>query len=169
MMLYREQMAVIQRHQSEWPVQTVPVANDLGIRVYRMGGWPNHIAGMIRKDADEGGTSGFAIYVNAEHPVVRRRFTIAHEIGHFVLHRELIGDGIVENTLLRAEGLSNRVEAQANRFAADLLMPWTLLKQAQDNGIVTIPELAEAFGVSKDAMSIRILGIPWQDAQNNAA
>lgn len=163
-MLYREQMAVIRSHQNEWPVQTVPIANELGIKVYRISGWPKNVAGLIRRD-EQGGSSGYAIYVNADQAETRRRFTIAHEIGHFVLHRDLIGDGIVEDALLRAEGLSNRVEAQANRFAADLLMPWHLVNRAYDSGIVTIPALADAFNVSKDAMSIRLLGISWERAR----
>ncbi len=166
MMLFREQLAVIEANQKHWPVLTIPIARKLGLRVYRMSGWPQDVSGLIRRDEDDGGKSGFAIYVNADHAETRRRFTIAHELGHFVLHRELIGDGIVEDALLRAQGLSNRVEAQANRFAADLLMPRHLLDAAHREGIVTIPELARAFKVSKDAMSIRLLGISWQRASD---
>src|SRR3546814_4029407 len=57
---------------------------------------------MIRKDAERGGESGFAIYVNGSHPRVRRRFSIAHEIAHFALHRNLIGDGVTDDAMYRS-------------------------------------------------------------------
>lgn len=164
-MLLREQNAIIRSHQMEWPVQTVPIANALGLQVFRARGWPNNISGMIVRDDEGLSESGFVIYVNAEHPEVRRRFTIAHEIGHFVLHQSLIGDGVVEDALLRAEGLSNKVEAQANKMAADILMPWHLIELAEKEGIVTIEELARAFKVSTDAMSIRVLGLSYGRAR----
>jgi Zn-dependent peptidase ImmA (M78 family) len=165
-MLYREQMAAIRAHQETWPVKPVPIAKALGLRVFRISGWPDTVSGLIRRDPEDGGDSGFAVYVNGRHAMVRQRFTIAHEIAHFVLHRELIGDGIVEDGLNRAEGLSNMVEAQANRFAARLLMPDHLIAAAQESGRVTIPQLADAFNVSRDAMSIRILGVPWRVARD---
>ncbi len=90
---------------------------------------------MIRRDAQDGGESGYVIYVNALHSEVHRRFTIAHECDHFVLHRSLIGDGIVKDALMRAQGFSSRVEYQANQFAADMLMPRHLLDQAKNNGL----------------------------------
>src|SRR3546814_7195870 len=74
---------------------------------------------MIRKDAERGGESGFAIYVNGSHPRVRRRFSIAHEIAHFALHRNLIGDGVTDDAMYRSN-LSSAVEVQANRMAADI-------------------------------------------------
>src|SRR3546814_13450473 len=77
---------------------------------------------MIRKDAERGGESGFAIYVNGSHPRVRRRFSIAHEIAHFALHRNLIGDGVTDDAMYRSN-LSSAVEVQSNRMAAAIMMP----------------------------------------------
>src|SRR3546814_2493487 len=94
---------------------------------------------MIRKDAERGGESGFAIYVNGSHPRVRRRFSIAHEIAHFALHRNLIGDGVTDDAMYRSN-LSSAVEVQANRMAADILMPWHLISEATDKGIDTRSE-----------------------------
>src|SRR3546814_9683341 len=95
---------------------------------------------MIRKDAERGGESGFAIYVNGSHPRVRRRFSIAHEIAHFALHRNLIGDGVTDDAMYRSN-LSSAVEVQANRMAADILMPWHLIREATDKGIDTVERL----------------------------
>jgi Zn-dependent peptidase ImmA (M78 family) len=87
-------MELIRKHQKSAPVHVVPIAETLGLNVYRVTSWPDATSGMIARDPERGGSSGFAIYVNAKHSEVRRRFTIAHEVDHFVLHRVLIGDGI---------------------------------------------------------------------------
>lgn len=166
-MMLVEQMEVIRRHQAQAPVQTVPIANDLGLSVYRDDDWPDDVSGMIIKNADLGGHSGYAIIVNAKHHEHRRRFTIAHEVAHYVLHQDLIGDGIQDDALYRS-GLSNRQEAQANRLAADILMPWHLINKAIADGVATVPELARLFSVSKSAMSIR-LGVPFETTTAEAA
>lgn len=65
------------------------------------------------------------VYVNADAPVARRRFTAAHELGHFLLHRGEM-DGFAADTQEAIKGdydTVNRLERQANRFAAELLMP----------------------------------------------
>lgn len=133
------------------PVKVTRVANVLGIKVYEAD-WPDTVSGKIQKDAKRGGESGFAIFVNRAHAETRQRFTIAHEIAHYVLHEKMIGDGIFDDALYRS-GLPNKVEAEANGLAADILMPWQML-----NKHVGKPTdvLAEMFGVSKQAMAIRL-------------
>ncbi|SFS01666.1 ImmA/IrrE family metallo-endopeptidase [Sphingomonas jatrophae] len=149
-----EAMKVVARHQKgDLPIQMVPLANDLGIEVYRVPNWPDTLSGMISKSNTS--ASGFDIFVNAAHPETRRRFTIAHECAHAILHPDLIGDGITDDALYRS-GLSNRVEAQANRLAADILMPRDRLNELIDHGITSVPQLARMFGVSEQAMAIRV-------------
>jgi len=164
-MLLKTQEKLIKEHQKMAPVKVVSLATDLGLKVYKTSSFDDDTSGMIRRDEEKGGDSGFAIYVNSRHPRTRRRFTIAHEIAHFILHESLIGDGIVEDALLRAGGLSNSIERQANAMAADILMPWHLVSAAQEQGKERIAELAAHFQVSRDAMSIRLLGISYQKAQ----
>jgi Zn-dependent peptidase ImmA (M78 family) len=150
---------VIATFQKTAPVQVVPIAKELGLNVFSVD-WDDNISGMIMRDSERGGPSGFAIYVNRKHASVRRRFTIAHEIAHFVLHRSLIGDGVQDDALYRSK-LSSAVETEANRYAADLLMPWNLINQEVANGRNTVDELAVAFDVSKSSMSIR-LGVTYE-------
>lgn len=152
----KQALDVIRAHQTKIPVETVPIANALGIKVFRVPNWPNDLSGMIRKNVDAPG--GFDIYVNGDHPETRRRFTIAHEIAHAVLHPHLIGDGITDDALLRS-GLSNTVEAQANRLAADILMPRDKINEFVASGITSVKELARQFNVSEQSMAIR-LGVP---------
>lgn len=154
---------IISAHQKSAPVQTIDIAEALGIKVYKVGNWPDNISAMIRRDDERGGASGYAIYVNDKHPRVRRRFSIAHEIAHFALHRSLIGDGITDDAMYRSN-MSNAVEAQANRMAADILMPWHLIRQATESGLNTVEALAKHFDVSKSTMSIQ-LGVPYETQQ----
>ena len=55
------------------------------------------------------------------------------------------------------------MEAQANKLAADILMPWHLLDAELSKGISDIESLAEIFLVSNSAMSIR-LRVPFEYA-----
>ena len=137
-------------------VKTVPIAHALGIEVYDVHDLDDRISGMIKKDKKEGGKSGYAIYNNKNHPDTRKRFTTAHEIAHYVLHRNVIGDGIVEDALYRSN-LGNILETEANEFAAKILMPDHLLKNAiARESEPSIVKLAELFRVSKAAMIIRL-------------
>ncbi|MGE4313960.1 MAG: ImmA/IrrE family metallo-endopeptidase [Pseudobdellovibrionaceae bacterium] len=156
MLSISQAMQKIKEHQSSIPVNVIRIANDLGMKVYSVPDMNGTLSGMIRKNPESRG--GFDIFVNGSHSDNRRRFTIAHEIAHAVLHPHLIGDGITDDALLRS-GLSNSVEAQANSLAADILMPWEKLNECLERGITSLDNLAEMFGVSKQAMAIRI-GVP---------
>lgn len=149
---------IIKKNQISPPVQILPIAKELGLNVYSVDDWPDDLSGALQRDSSS--ESGFAIYVNAHHSDTRRRFTIAHEIAHFILHRDLIdGDTPLIDDALYRSGHSNVVEAAANKMAADILMPWRLIDRVINDGIATIPLLAKKFNVSNSAMSIR-LGVP---------
>jgi Predicted Zn peptidase len=156
MTLLASQKQVIDRHQFRWPVQVVPIAEDLGLRVYRRVDWPDNISGRIfRAESDVAGSSGYAIEVNANHHPNRRRFTIAHEIAHFILHPNLLGNELYDDGLYRS-GLSNRIEAQANKFAQRILMPDHLVQEALARFGNNPQHLANEFQVSESAMRIRL-------------
>lgn len=140
------------------PVDVGACANAVGLPIYSID-LPHGVSGMIVKGDRLQGSSGFVCYVDSSEPSVRQRFTAAHELGHFVLHKDLIGDSHSDNYLLRAPGLTNWQETQANKFAADLLMPRDLIAKAIDSGHTTVRDLASLFQVSEIAMGIR-LGFP---------
>lgn len=152
---YTDYLDIIRKHQLSYPVHLMPLAEELGIKIYETHSWDDNISGMIKKSPEYGGESGYACFVNAKHSSTRKRFTIAHEMAHFILHKELIGDGISDDALFRSR-LSNSIEAQANRLAAEILMPWKLIKQAIQEGKENIPDLAKLFDVSESAMSVRL-------------
>ena len=121
---------------------------------------PDDISGMIEPT----GTGTHKITVNQEHPFTRQRFTIAHELGHFLLHERLIGSGIDDDRAYRSSSagryyntdIGPKEETGANKIAATILMPIELVNARRAEGIVGVGQLAEEFGVSKHAMSIRL-------------
>lgn len=148
---------IIRRKQDRAPVKLSSIADELGLKL-RAATLPAGISGEIRPDPTA--PSGYVIRVNRHDSAGRQRFTIAHEISHYLLHEQFIGDGITDDILYRSE-VSDWKEAQANRLAADILMPEALvsawLDRARALGVDDITNyLAEKFEVSEGAMRIRL-------------
>jgi Zn-dependent peptidase ImmA (M78 family) len=149
---------IIAKYQASAPVNVVGIANELGIKVWEKESLNPPVSGMIYLDKINGGKSGFSIIVRKGDSLERKRFTVAHEIAHFILHKDKASGGITDDAMYRS-GLSTREEAEANRLAADILMPYKLIRSLVSEGYKSMPALAEKLGVSKTAMSIR-LNIP---------
>lgn len=109
------------------------------------------------------------IGVNSLHHPNRQRFTIAHELGHLILHKDLVANSVHVDKefrmLLRGpsagEG-TDRIEIEANEFGAELLIPRMLLdqmlagKQFDIDDDQPFQELAKRFRVSRQMLSYRI-------------
>lgn len=141
---------ILIRHQQAAPVKVGALAGELGLRVLRSD-LPPGISGKLSREED----GSWVIRVNRHDPKVRQRFTIAHEVAHFLLHRDEIKNGITDDTFYRS-GLSERREWEANRLAADILMPWNLVRSIATEGRASALELAKALEVSEAAMNIRL-------------
>ncbi len=99
----------------------------------------------------------------------RLRFTVAHEIGHIVLHIPYLEHQKMQTPLFHVERsliIDERMEFQANKFAAALLMPTKVVSELYGARIragdyVRVSEAAAHFGVSQQAAEIRFkdLGI----------
>lgn len=103
----------------------------------------------------------WGIFYNANVGRERQRFTIAHELGHFILHRksQLAFDCSKESIYSGADGLI-QIEREADDFASNLLMPGNLLRQkieGQQIDFRLLGKLAKEFGVSLEAMCIRFI------------
>lgn len=154
-MIPAEARAITERHQTSPPIDVLAVAKEFGVFVYSAR-LAEDVSGALVRDPSYGSPSGFVILVDRNEPSVRQRFTAAHELGHYVLHRALVGDRLEDNYLLRSNGLSNRQEREANKFAAELLMPAKLISKALEDGYRTPQSLAKLFHVSELAMSIQL-------------
>jgi hypothetical protein len=153
-------MAVVAKYQKTPPVMLGPIVKELGIPVK----WiplGRAISGQIMRDPLHGGRAGFVIWINSEDALPRQKFTLAHELAHYILHRDLIESGIVDDTMYRSE-LGNVYETQANQLAADILMPIRLIKKwREQNPESDYKDLAKAFDVSEQAMKIRLSGMRY--------
>lgn len=99
---------------------------------------------------------GWVIGVNVKHPIARQRFTIAHELGHYVMHRNDNGSTDFEDEIFfRATDVSP-MEYAANTFAADLLMPDDKVRGEISGGIRDLSVLANKFEVSLEAMRYKV-------------
>ena len=152
----------LKRAQSKAPVDVEGLAMDLGITVNYAYLAPEISGELVQTDSKD-----YEININAEDPHTRQRFTLAHEIGHFVYHRDLIGDGLDDDRAYRSTATGSyhnkrigpRQETDANKFAASLLMPQSLIDQLREEGCDRAA-MADRLGVSEAAMAIR-LGEPY--------
>lgn len=103
------------------------------------------------------------IYVNAaeaRRSPGRRRFTIAHELGHWYLHATHAEGERFERFCRGPDLTSTRSqEGEANAFASALLMPTELLTDKADQLRMNIPLLAKRFDVSVPAMRLRLITV----------
>jgi Zn-dependent peptidase ImmA (M78 family) len=107
--------------------------------------------------------NGYRIGVNSDDGPQRRRFTAAHELGHFVLHRDLLETGQHLDRLFDRSRYDNPSapfsyshEVQANNFAAEFLMPANMVAQAFRECGGLVDKIAERFRVSRRAAEIRL-------------
>lgn len=154
-----------------YPVEIVKLCNKKGLKVFEQYLKPNE-SGLIVVDAHkwEKYESDKFIVVNLSEPATRRRFTIAHELAHFILHKG-------ENTLYAHRDMTDNsgndaaIEREANYFAANVLMPEKLIKnrveEIRQNTVGSTPSfvlakmIADDFYVSESAAEVRLrqLGI----------
>lgn len=150
------------------PISVDRIAEQLGASItYEP--FEGNVSAMLYRDERR-----TVIGVNSKHPCRRQRFSIAHEIGHLRLHpgRPVILDHLVRVNFRdeRSSLATDQEEIAANAFAAELLMPATLVAREVDRhlGLVgasdsrLIGKLADAFKVSKAAMGIRLVNLGIQ-------
>lgn len=128
------------------PVQIEKIASKMGLTVVEFN-FPNSVSGVLKKDR-------LVIGVNSQHSPVRRRFTVAHELGHFLLAHDIgKADDIVDDHFDKPMDK----EREANIFASQILMPEKVLKEEVKKIGLNLKKLAELFEVSEQAMTIRLL------------
>lgn len=93
--------------------------------------------------------------INSNHSETRQRFTIAHELGHYVYHRRETSQ-FIDTLFYRQNEVKSSVEYMADEFASLILMPEDLIKSCLSKGINSVGALASTFGVSNEAMTYRL-------------
>jgi len=104
------------------------------------------------------------IWVRRDEPAPRRRFTVAHEIGHHLLHSDGAAVLCRPADVETAQGTERAREREANRFAAELLMPEAMVREDADRDGPNPIALAPRFGVSDVAMGFRLVTLGYMEA-----
>ena len=143
------------------PVPVRRLARECGACIVRVSGRDDDIDGFLYRVGDEA-----VIGINRDQASVRQRFTIAHELGHLLLHeRNRVhvdrGFRVRLRSSVSREGI-DRDEMEANRFAAELLMPIGFLRADLEEWELDLADdrqlrtLARRYGVSTQALAIRL-------------
>lgn len=154
----KSEISIVARHMGVAPVNLEAIFADLGVAFEKR--WMDDASGSITRNGDD-----FTVTVNALESETRQHFTAAHELAHYLLHRDLMGDGKrmhrhVDRLYGGGEQSGDVVfkrshEIEANRIAAQIVMPRALLKEKYAE-TPNVAVLAAQFGVSKAAMEIRL-------------
>lgn len=159
-----EELNLINRFRNNVPVDVEGLAFALGVPVYYQA-LPDDVSGVIEPDS----RGGFRININDSHPRTRQRFTIAHELGHYIRHRHLIGAGIGDNRAYRSadtgkyanSSIGLNEETEANSFAATVLMPFELIERLKREGHNDPSAIGRRLEVSDQAIHIR-MKVPYE-------
>lgn len=152
----------------EPPVPVELLAQQVGLTI-RLQALDSSLSGFLWRRP-----SGAIIGVNSFHPRVRQRFTVAHEIGHYLLHDD---EGLhvdrAAHFRLRSDLASQGTdpsEIEANGFAAEILIPRSLvereMRRAKSVDVLDddfLGNLARKFGVSNQAMMLRLTNLGYID------
>lgn len=150
---------LIKQSQKDHRVDVIDLASRLGLSVYAVD-MDDDTNGCIKYQKD---TDSFYIMVNSKHPTTRQRFTIAHEIGHYLKHADKIRKkGQLDRGVEFTGPAEIKSEAEADQQAAEILMPEaTLIEYLKQNNwgkktrfnAEMIGEIADHFRVSR-AMAV---------------
>jgi len=140
---------------SEAPIDVEFIAKQLGFEVHPFD-FPNEISAAI-KIID----SLKVIAFNSKHPKTRQRFSIAHELGHYLSGHEDFDEEKRAFVDPSKKYLSPQFkqEEEADEFAAELLMPESLLNFDVFENHLDLSELAEKYEVSEQAMTIQLVNL----------
>ncbi len=155
---------ILKNYKLSIPLDVKKIAEDQGLEIELMDLDPE-VSGFLLYQEGE-----IHLGVNKDHHSNRQRFTIAHELGHFVMHKDqaisnyYTDKGVVFfRDSISAEG-TDQNEKDANSFAAALLMPTKEVRARVKEKIkptdeITIRKLANEFGVSQLAMTFRLTNL----------
>jgi Zn-dependent peptidase ImmA (M78 family) len=137
---------------------------------------PTDVSGMLVPLNQAGADRQWVIVVNEADPPARQRFTVAHELGHLLLHKYAAphADGRIQIKFRDERSTTGSVkeEIEANQFAAELLMPERLLRMfaarlkfdvadpaSDDDALQALRNIAKRLGVSVQALSYRLANL----------
>lgn len=154
--LYQQIDQVRREYNIPSPCDPYQLAKELGISIVRQDLYSPRLCGALIRTAHSA-----AILLSDAYLPGSERFTLAHELGHFFLHREI--------QEFFCDGGNSPLEWQANTVAAELLMPYRILLPTlaglweQGGGTTrSLHQLAEKFQVSTLILRHRTDALSWE-------
>lgn len=150
------------------PVDVRQIMLDMGIVVHEKE-LPDEISGVLDTTSEKP-----IVLIQKSHDKKRKRFSLAHELGHFILNSSSGSIHLDKHTYFRSNLSSSGIdtdEKKANRFAAELLMPTHILLELlreditdlidsdESESLIALKWLAKKFDVSVAALTIKISGV----------
>lgn len=138
------------------PVDPIAIAKKLDIEVGKFANDElGDISGLVARNDGK-----VTIHVSPSDATVRQRFTIAHELGHFALGHLRDEPHFRDTSREFMTGNSDPLEIDANRFAAQLLMPGDAVRErVRQMDKPDVRKLAREFAVSEAAMRFRLINL----------
>lgn len=133
------------------------IAKDHGITILQSE--LSEISGALRKEGDK-----WVIYVNSTDSERRKLFTIAHELGHYFVHKDLCNEFVDGQLISRNDQQKYAVnELEANEFAGNLIMPEEKIREMVTGQVTNdvLQKMAKSFGVSTLAMGTRLQNLGY--------
>lgn len=159
-------------YKDEIPFDIVKFARELGLNLFASKKFTNDQSGQIVYDSI---SKNYSIYINENHSLNRKVFTLAHEVGHFFCDKDYLEKNkiILEDANMANMNFLNRTanvedsalikrEVRANKFAAEILIPTNKFIEIYFKTSGNLEEIAKKFRVSIDAVRIRasnVLGV----------
>ena len=141
------------------------LCKSLGIQVLNVHFKKAHGSGALIHEGDS-----WIIYVNDNDSSQRKRFTVAHELGHYFSYKiglaakKYIDDhhGHMQDFAMceAMDGECRLLEMEANQFASRILMPENAVNKLYTEG-KNVEEMAKYFGVSECAMTFRLMDLGY--------
>ncbi|MCC2624899.1 MAG: hypothetical protein K0R14_772 [Burkholderiales bacterium] len=148
---YAELIIVKELEELKAPVNIEQIVKNYGIQVYKESMEENQSGAIVINDNASG------MIINKDDSLSRQRFTMAHELGHFISYKLQNKTGeIIEFRDGTSSLGTNLEEIFANKFAASILIPKTLLVSLIGSMEVNIEELSNIFEVSQQSLEFRI-------------
>lgn len=137
----------VREYSKTFPVSVLEIANALGLKVLQFIPKEDGLSGMLDRRTN-------TIYINQNDSPARKRFSVAHEIGHFVLHQKEAAFISYRNNV---SSLGYEIEEiEANHFAATLLMPEKDVVDIFEKFGGDIDDAARFLNVSRSALANRL-------------
>ena len=111
-------------------------------------------SGYLAKEGNK-----WIIGVNKKHNHKRQRFTIAHELAHFILHKG--EEEYFEDEIFFRDNNLTSIEFAANNFAANILMPEASIRKSIAGGVTSLEDLADNYDVSVLAVKNTVLSLGY--------